>query len=227
MNDRKICFIICYTQDIYLNECLLYLQQLYVPEGYETDVLTIADAPSMTEGYQAAMVESDARYKIYMHQDVFILYRHFLESLIKIFQSDERIGMIGMVGSPVFPEDYMMWSAERTGNLYHRDMPQCDYEDYRYELEHGVSFVDAVDGLLMATAYDIPWRRDLLGGWDFYDVSQSFEFRRQGYRIGVPEQIYPWCLHDDGKILDLWQYNRNRRICMEEYPLSLFPPGTH
>ena len=182
LNDKKICFIICYNQEIYLQECLLYLQQLHVPDGFSTDLLTIADAPSMTEGYQAAMEASDARYKIYMHQDVFIVYPYFLDSLIEIFQSSPQIGMAGMVGSPVFPSDHMMWSEKLTGNLYHRDMPPCDYHDYRYSLEHGLSYVDSIDGLLMATAYDIPWRTDLLHGWNFYDVSQSFEFRRRGTR---------------------------------------------
>lgn len=227
LNDKKICFIICYNQEICLQECLLYLQQLHVPDGFSTDLLTIADAPSMTEGYQAAMEASDARYKIYMHQDVFIVYPYFLDSLIEIFQSSPQIGMAGMVGSPVFPSDHMMWSEKLTGNLYHRDMPPCDYHDYRYSLEHGLSYVDSIDGLLMATAYDIPWRTDLLHGWNFYDVSQSFEFRRRGHKIVVPEQHHPWCLHDDGQILNLWDYDRDRRICMEEYPLSLLRPGTH
>lgn len=118
MNDKKICFIICYNQDIYLDECLLYLQQLHVPDGYETDLLTIEDAPSMVEGYQAAMEESNAKYKIYMHQDVFIVYRYFLDSLLQIFQADQEIGMVGMVGSPVFPSDYMMWCGERVGGVY-------------------------------------------------------------------------------------------------------------
>ena len=87
--------------------------------------------------------------------------------------------------------------------------------------------MDAVDGLLMATSYDIPWRTDLLEGWDFYDVSQSFEFRKKGYKIVVPVQKCPWCLHDDGVILNLWNYDKNRRICMKEYPLSLLRPGSH
>lgn len=227
LNDKKICFIICSNDDLYLRECLLYLQRLHIPEGFSTDLLTIADAPSMTEGYQAAMEESDARYKIYLHQDVFILYSYFLDSLIDIFRCVPRAGMIGMVGTPVFPEDFMMWTGRRVGNFYIRETPPCVYQDYRYEMDHGLHEVDAIDGFLMATACDIPWRTDLLGGWNFYDVSQSFEFRRRGYKVLVPEQRLPWCLHDDGAILDLWDYDRDRRICMKEYPLSLLRPGTH
>lgn len=181
----------------------------------------------MAEGYQAAMEESDAKYKIYMHQDVFILYPYFLDSLYSIFQAYAQIGMVGMAGTPVFPNDYMMWSGKLIGNICSKDLEPSDYENYRYKLEHGLFAVDAIDGLLMATAYDLPWRTDLLDGWDFYDVSQSFEFRKKGYKIAVPQQDCPWCLHDDGKILNLWNYDRYRQICMKEYPLSLLPPGSH
>lgn len=227
MDEKKFCFIICYNQELYLRECLLYLEQLHIPDGFSMDLLTIEDAPSMTEGYQAAMEESDAKYKIYMHQDVFILYPYFLDSLYSIFQAYTQIGMVGMAGTPVFPDDYMMWSGKLIGNICSRDLEPSDYNNYRYELRHGLYAVDAIDGLLMATAYDLPWRTDLLDGWDFYDVSQSFEFRKKGYKIAVPQQFCPWCLHDDGKILNLWNYDRYRRICMEEYPLSLLPPGSH
>ena len=228
MNNKKICFVICYNQEVYLNECLLYLYQLHIPDGYSVDILTILDAPSMTMGYQAAMEESDAKYKIYIHQDVFILYRFFLNSIIQIFESYHRIGMIGMAGSVALSEDYIMGNSEKyIVNLYQRKGGYIDYGNYRYELGHGLSVMDSIDGLLMATAYDIPWRTDILDGWDSYDVSQSFEFRKQGYKIVVPVQHYPWCLHDFGGANDYWDYNRSRSICMKEYPLSLFPPGSH
>lgn len=233
MDHKRICFIICYNQKVYLEECLLYLQQLHVPDGFSISFCTISDAPSITKGYQTAMEESDAKYKIYMHQDVLILYPYFLDSLIEIFQLYSRIGMIGMVGTPEFSSDYIMWSKQLVGCHYKdyycngKGEKPCDYRNYRYELNHGLSMVDAIDGFLMATAYDIPWRTDLLNGWHFYDVSQSFEFRKRGYKIAVPGQNYPWCLHDDGMVASLWDYDRYRRVCMEEYPLSILPPGRH
>ena len=133
MDDKKFCFIICYNKEVYLNECLLYLQQLHIPDGYSMDILTISDAPSITKGYQAAMEESDAKYKIYMHQDVFILYPFFLDSLIQIFGSYHRIGMIGMAGSDILSEDYVMGNnGNLTVNLYQRGQSYNDYHNYRY-----------------------------------------------------------------------------------------------
>ena len=82
MNDCKIAFIICTNDEIMMKECRLYIERLFVPKGYTTEILEIHDAPSMTSGYNRAMRQSDARYKIYLHQDVFILNRNFLNNLM-------------------------------------------------------------------------------------------------------------------------------------------------
>ncbi len=55
-----------------------------------------------------------------------------------------------------------------------------------------------IDGMLMATQYDLPWREDLFMRWDSYDASQSQEFIRHGYQVVVPAMDHPWCLHDCG-----------------------------
>jgi hypothetical protein len=62
----------------------------------------------------------------------------------------------------------------------------------------------------------VPWREDLFGGWDFYDISQSFEFRRVGYRVVVPNMQRPWCLHDCG-FMNLASYDHWRHVFLEEY----------
>ena len=80
-----------------------------------------------------------------------------------------------------------------------------------------IYYVKAIDGFLMATSVDIPWREDIFDGWDFYDMSQSMEFRRHGYLLAVPDQKQPWCLHDDGKVLSLLNYNHYRKLFIEEY----------
>lgn len=42
MNEQKICFIICYNNELYLSECIRYLNRLEIPDGFELDLLTIA-----------------------------------------------------------------------------------------------------------------------------------------------------------------------------------------
>ena len=89
----------CVNNERYVNEQMRYLNALYVPEGYEIDVLTVQGATSMTAGYNEGMHSTDAKYKVYMHQDVFIINKNFIADMLSVFE-DEQVGMLGMVGSP-------------------------------------------------------------------------------------------------------------------------------
>lgn len=221
MNDKKFAFIICTNNDLYLQECLHYLNLLIVPEGYETDILTIHDAVSMTSGYNEGMRSTDAKYKIYMHQDVFITNRNFLSDILSIFQTDDAIGMIGMIGYSVVSPSGFMWHKKAIGAypLYgsKRAYPHADFNSYRYSVSDGIEDVALADGLMLITAYDLPWDDEVLRDWDFYDAFQSMNFLLHGYRVVVPTQTLPWFIHDDGQYLSMWNYDKYRRIFMEKY----------
>lgn len=221
MNPNKFAFIICTNDDLYLQECFHYLNQLILPEGYETEVLTLVDAKSMTSGYNEGMSSTDAKYKIYMHQDVFITNRYFLSDILSIFQSDAAIGMIGMVGYPVVSDSGFMWLAKRAGITYpygaKKIYPHADYNKYRYSLSQGIEDVSLIDGLMMVTAYDLPWNEDELTDWHFYDAFQSMNYLFHGYRVVVPTQTLPWFIHDDGFFLSMWDYDKYRQLFMNKY----------
>ncbi len=217
MDNRQFCFIICYNNMVFLAECLTYIKQLTIPDGFTIDVITIAEAGSMVSGYQAGMEASTAKYKIYLHQDVFILNKNFLHDTLQIFKQSPSLGMLGMVGTKKLPESAIMWeSKNRIGALRSCSLNTTDdyfdipIENTAYEL------ATAVDGLLIMTQYDISWREDIFDGWDFYDVSQSFEFKRAGYDIAVPYQKVPWVLHDCG-FLNLKNYYSARDKFIKEY----------
>lgn len=215
MNDRKFSIMICTNDSLLLEESLHYMDHLIIPEGYDLELLTIPDAPCMTQGYNEAMRSSDARYKIYMHQDVFILNQNILGDLLSIFASDPQIGMIGMVGYEQVSPDGIMWNAERTGSIYMR-RPQTPYpalSDYRYSVtQDGFDYVALIDGFFMATCQDLAWNTTDLDGWDFYDAFQSIQFLLCGKKIAVPRQRHPWCMHDDNGVSNLFQYNHYRKI---------------
>lgn len=217
MNEKKFCFVICTNSKLYFGECMRYIKRLVIPDGFEVEVLEISDARCMTSGYNEGMTSTDAKYKIYMHQDVFILYQYFLQAIIDIFESNQNIGMIGMVGTDQMAPDAIMWHGYRRGNLF--GMPYTEFygkEEYQYTIQDGYWYVEAIDGLMMITSKDITWRQDLFDGWDFYDVSQSYEMKRNGYQVVVPKQKMGWCFHDDG-ILNMRNYNQYRIKCLNEY----------
>lgn len=215
---EKICFIICTNKEYVLQECLLYLEQLHVPEGYEVEVLTVRDAKSMAAGYNYGMKHSDAKYKIYMHQDVFIYYHDFLQEILSLFTKYPKIGMIGMVGNTSLGKDGALWNdakAKRKGEVLLDLIVKNQYACYG-KVENEYEKVLVIDGLLMATQYDIPWREDLFSGWDMYDCSQSMEFHRAGYDVVVPKMDAPWCVHDND-ILDMDNYEKWHAVFKKEY----------
>ncbi len=217
MNNNQFCFIICTNNDLYIQECMLYISNLIIPDGFSIDILTVKDAKSITSGYNEAMKASQAKYKIYMHQDVFIINKYFLINLLNMFNSNDRVGMIGMLGAPKYNDEAIMWCSECVGGILTRRYLDKPYVSELYENPETASVVSVIDGLIMATCVDIPWREDLFDGWDFYDMSQSMEFNKHGYRVIVPEQHLPWCLHDDGAMPNYFSYNHYRKIFIKEY----------
>lgn len=214
-DEKKIAFIICTNYDLMFQECERYIERLLVPDGFSIEIIPVRNACSMTSGYNQAMRSTTAKYKIYMHQDVFIINQHFIDNILKIFQDYHSVGMVGMVGTNRLSSTGIMWKGKSGGGLYEREDRPYVHEILTEKTK--ILSAEAIDGFLMATSKDIPWREDLFDGFDFYDISQSFEFRRQGYDIAVPDQDYAWCVHDDGKILNLFNYNHYRKIFLENY----------
>ncbi|MBD5490358.1 MAG: methyltransferase domain-containing protein [Lachnospiraceae bacterium] len=213
VNEKKVCFVICSSDRLYTEECLHYIYHLNVPEGYQIEVLTVEEAKSMAAGYNEGMQASDAKYKVYLHQDTFIINRDFIRDFLDVFKSDEKIGMIGMIGAPKLPDSGVMWEGKRCGAVY---LPGYLRDNLFRPGGTGLTEVEAIDGLLMITQYDIPWREDIFDKWDFYDCSQSQEFIRRGYKVVVPALGEPWCMHDSA-LSAMNAYDGERKKFLQEY----------
>lgn len=214
MNNKKICFIICCNNNQYTEQCMKYIHHLTIPEGYSIDVLTITEAESITSAYNCGMNASDAKYKVYLHQDTFIINKNFITDILNIF-INPKIGMIGVVGSLHLPPNGMMWYGERVGRLYASIIYDTTDSNFMPDSKT-TEYVEAIDGMIMITQYDLYWREDLFKNWHFYDLSQSLEFRKNGYQIVVPNTDTPWCLHDEG-ITTLNDYYEEREKFVNEY----------
>lgn len=209
-DERRVCFITCVNDERVYEEACLYLRQLQLPAGMELQLLPVRGAASMCAGYNQAMRQSSARYKVYLHQDVFLTQRDFIRRMLALFAADAGIGMMGLTGCQALPATGVWWGAERRyGKVYHAYEPESlELMDFG-PVPSPFCEAAAIDGLLMATQYDLPWREEVFTGWHFYDISQSQEFWRQGLRVVIPEQAEAWCVHACGEKdlgADYWQY---------------------
>jgi hypothetical protein len=186
------------------------------------------------------MRSTEAKYKVYLHQDTLMNNRDFIREILAVFKSNNKIGLLGLAGYKTIPPNGVWWEAGCMA-LYGRVMQfgsgkgraPVNYDlcaPWYFDSEGitgGYVLVKGVDGLLMATQYDLPWREELFDGWHFYDVSQSLEFVRNGYEVGVPYQEDFWAVHaclapdDTIKNQKLHTYDHYRKVFLAEYQNEL------
>ncbi|MBE6094633.1 MAG: glycosyl transferase family 2 [Schwartzia succinivorans] len=220
----KIAFITCVNDEEKYEECLLYLRRLRLPGELTAEYIPMRGAASMAAGYNAAMRSSDARLKVYLHQDVLVVNKDFVRDIQEIF-ADGSIGMIGVVGCRSLPASGIWWDGMRCyGRVLHACEPESVVDSEMQEPEGLYVEVEAADGLLLATQYDIPWREELFGGWHFYDTSQCMEFARRGKKVVVPNQTADfWCIHCPVEKPLAPEYREWQKVFLQEYGAELSP----
>lgn len=211
-DSRKFAFIACVTDEEQYAVCERHLDALRVPDGFSVEKLAVRGATSMAGGYNSAMRQTDARYKIYLHQDTYVRDPDLLHHLLELFQ-EPRVGLVGVVGATRLPRSGVwfhaglfsygtVWERRRGGGLWKLLGP------YNTRREHLMRFrpvrapyqpMVVVDGLFMATQYDLEWREDLDFGFIYYEGPHCCEFIKAGYKVVIPRQETVWCMHYGGK----------------------------
>lgn len=215
----KVAFIIAVNEEDIYQEAVYYIQQLKVPPNMEIEIVPVRGAVSIASAYNKGMKMTDAKYKVYLHQDAMIVNPYMIYEMCDIFQNIE-IGMIGVAGASYLQENGIWWGAD-ADNVY-----IGIYQDTI--IEHGISCknvfsdkykeVKVIDGVMMIAQYDVLWRDDLFTGWHFYDISQSMEFNKRNYKIVIPRQDNIWCLHEQKWNKEFKKdYLMEREIFLEEY----------
>lgn len=215
MDEMMISFITAINNEGYYNQCLSHIEKLEITLGYSIEKIEIRGEKSLCKAYNIGMNKAKGKYKIYIHQDAGIVNQYFIRDILEIFKN-KSVGLIGMVGTASLDSSAIWWNVQLhcVGMVKHFSgidpifrNPVDLFED-----------VVAVDGLLIATQYDIPWREDVLDGFHFYDISQCMEFYKANLRVVIPRQDNIWVRHGfDGRAGNYNGYERNRLIFTAEY----------
>ena len=220
LNKHKICIITAVNDEAQYNEMLAYLRELEVPAGMELESLVVWEAGSMTEAYQQGMESSDAKYKVYLHQDCWLVDTNCLETMVQEFRSHPEYGIAGVVGSHDIPSSGIWWEGHVIGQVVDNHYFGL-WREYIYERSGEAIPVKALDGVCLMTQYDIPWRQDIFSKWHFYDISQCMEFQRKGYLAVVMPQQKTWVVHNCGAtdmdMVNETGYEEERLKFVQEY----------
>lgn len=218
MDEKKISFIIPVNNENEYFQCITLINSLIVPNDFKIEIIPIRNAASMCEAYNQGLLLSNAKYKVYLHQDTYILNLEFIKNILDIFNKNKKIGLIGLCGAKNLPKNGIWWEDPNTiGKVFEKNGDFFGVLEFN-EVKNDYEIVDCVDGLIIITQYDVKWREDIFDGWHFYDISQSFEFKKYGYLTAIPKQITPWCMHTRG-ITDMNVYEEYRQKFINSYTL--------
>lgn len=223
MKENKIAFITCVNDEALYEKSLSCINKLKIPVGIEIELIAIRNSKSMTSAYNEAIQKSDSKYKVYLHQDVYIQNNNFINEIVNIFQKDVKIGLIGMVGAKIIPVSGIWWDDPwKVGKVYDSHTGTMELLAFN-EINDLYSEVKGIDGLIMITQYDLPWIDNIFDGWYFYDASQSIEFIKHGFKVVVPNQKNPWCIHDCEIVTTSNGFEKYRNKFLDNYSKDIFP----
>lgn len=223
MNNKKICFIVDSKDTKYSSESIHYISNLFLPKGYEIDVLLLENSNNIATEYNNIIKYNDSKYKIYLQKDVFIINKNFILDILTIFNSDEGIGIIGVNGSEVIKSTLNLDDNNiRYGKLYKREDGYINLVDYK-EITDDYKEVSLIDRCIVATQIDVEFKEDIICTGEFINVIQCIEFSKIRKKIVVAKQLEPWVLQDSeklsGEIDNIEKENIITQYCNYKFPL--------
>jgi hypothetical protein len=194
-------------------ESLKSVDALKVPSGYSLSKLVLPGGYHICDGYNFALRNSSAKYKVYLHPKIIILHQNFMSDVAALFTRYPRLGMLGVMGALKLPANGNWWEAPGRCGKFRINGQLLEYP---VEISSDYQPVQGIDGKIIITQYDIPWRSDLFTKPFFHDTAQCLEFIKAGYQVGVPCQNEPWCAYENPHDA-IFLYEQAREVFVHEY----------
>jgi len=155
--------------------------------GDNVRLLVIENAVSIFEAYDAlqerSLKDGLAGIRVYVHHDVEIIDKEFIEKLEKIFCAGNKWGAVGVIGS-IAEHDEMWWNAKKRGGW----IWQNDIKLAFTRIDNLVTNGCIVDGLLIATDKKLEWDTKTYGEcWHIYDHDICRHVRHSGLNVGIAD----------------------------------------
>ena len=130
---------------------------------------------------------SDAKYKVYMSSDCYIINKKFIGDIIALAESNPFIGAVGIVGTVLktFEHEEMVYGECLVNNL----SDGMKIEKY-HEIEDIYGEVDWLDEKFIITVQDIFWNEEK----DHADIIHAMDMREAGYKNIVVRQEKQWVM---------------------------------
>ena len=210
MDRRKIAVLVRKADQARYDFCMVSLQNAEWPKGYAVEYFVIDAARPYAAQVNKILAETDAKYKIYINDDVCLVCKQAIREMLAIFQ-DEEIAMLGIFGSQSLPVSGNPFdSSYKCGAVY---LPtEGDLSEVRFgEATAAVVDVRCLLPSFFATQRDIPWDEYSYKRQYYAVLEHSCAMRRSGGRVVVSMLAEIWCAYQvPGVSLDVDEGERKR-----------------
>ncbi|MDR7208957.1 glycosyltransferase [Flavobacterium piscis] len=149
---------------------------------------------SIFEAYNIGIAKSKNNLLCFLHDDILIYTNNWGVLLIDLFNKNKTIGLIGVAGAKVKTKMPSGWwdcphNQKAVNLIQHFSTERKVTWDYGFEQENNVE-VAVIDGVFMAMRKNETIQFDSkIKGFHNYDLSISLNFKKNGYKIIVTNQI--------------------------------------
>lgn len=202
---QSVSVVICSIDDVRFDLVCRNYQRLLRDVPHE--IIRVADADSLCEGYNRAIGKATGDIVIFSHDDITLFSEEFQA---RLFEHMRHVDVLGLAGCTRLVD--ASWVAAGAphihGQVAHR-RPQGGFSICVYG-NHGrlTTGIKAVDGLFFAVrrhvAEEIRFDETTFDGFHLYDLDFSYRAHRAGFRLGVCTDIA--IAHDsEGEFDNNWQ----------------------
>lgn len=149
---------------------------------------------SIFEAYNLGIEKSIGEYICFIHDDILLHTQDWGTSIAHIFENDPKIGLVGVAGSKVKTKMPSAWwdcpEDQKVINII-QHFPNKEEEKWELGFEDTSNKeVVVIDGVFMAARKnDRVHFNENLKGFHNYDLNISFEYKKNGYKIIVTNEI--------------------------------------
>jgi tetratricopeptide (TPR) repeat protein len=198
---QLISVIVCSIDDTKRRSIRAHFEQLLAGSPHE--IIQIADANSLCEGYNRGFAQSSGDILVFSHDDIEIVCPNLASTLTHHLSTTD---VIGIAGTSLL--DSTGWFTSGWPRIHGLVVhPVRRRTRFRFECFAPLTQdarVQAIDGVFMAATravcQAIPFDQATFDGFHFYDLDFSFRAYRAGFKLGIVRDIL--IIHDSMGVLD-------------------------
>lgn len=165
--------------------------------GYSYELIVVDNSEnqySVFEAYNLGIEKCKGEYWCFMHDDIFIHTDSWGTIINHIFKGNPDVGLIGVAGAKIKTKMPSAWwdcpEDQKVINII-QHFSNKEKEKWSFGFDNGQNAeVVVIDGVFMAMRKDNQIRFDSkMKGFHNYDLNISFEYKKQGFKIVVTNEI--------------------------------------